>query len=698
MPDGRKGQVARDSHRYGSTMKRLLLLLVSFLQLQAQETWEQTWGTNYNSVYHLLEHNNVFYMTSENGCYRSTDKVTWSKLKLQPPYSANYQFHYLAASGRRVFLSGRGGLLHSDDDGLTWSADTLGAVGFAYAVGSEVYIAGYPNLYYSPDGGNRWELLPNPFTDKGSVDGIVCFRNNLYVSALGKIYRYYPAATSWSVISEQPARIYPSWSYAGNTLYNDNDQVLYCSNGAGLSRTTGDTVPWTDISAPFAQNVFGCKVIGKEIYILGEYRSFRSDKNNIQWDHLASLSECSDLVIHNGEIILGSEDGLYRRKKSGGTWQKVLRGIDPGNTWMRKSGNRLWADGLLSTDNGYNWQTIADDSLMVLIDDGPDAFAFRWRYFSYTPPYNLWYFSTDSFMTWKRLPFDAPARFNAHNNMLFVVSGDTLYRSHDKGQSWQPLHFFSYVSWVNAGAYIFIIRDDGSIQRSSDEGSTWTDCTKGVDTVTYAGPYNPQLHYNGRQIYYTVSKFYGLGKNSCYYSNDLGSTWQRVPENGLTIDTRTSWAFSEDKLYVTGFQYLSYYVQQHRGVFEMKMGDSTWTVLQNDSTAATASILAKDNYLFRMGGGVQRLKVSPDRDAMEELKGGVDRQEAHIFPNPASGRLQVRTSFEIERLALYTTMGRVIKVADGAELDVSAIPAGLYYVRGLGAGDRHVSGKVVVKH
>ncbi|RPJ64407.1 MAG: T9SS C-terminal target domain-containing protein [Acidobacteria bacterium] len=83
----------------------------------------------------------------------------------------------------------------------------------------------------------------------------------------------------------------------------------------------------------------------------------------------------------------------------------------------------------------------------------------------------------------------------------------------------------------------------------------------------------------------------------------------------------------------------------------------------------------------------------------EEIPG--EKEEVEIYPNPASDRLFIRTGgFRPVRLRMVDLQGRVLLEKSGETdgLDVSSIPAGLYFLQ---LGDRKgslVTRKVVIRH
>jgi len=83
----------------------------------------------------------------------------------------------------------------------------------------------------------------------------------------------------------------------------------------------------------------------------------------------------------------------------------------------------------------------------------------------------------------------------------------------------------------------------------------------------------------------------------------------------------------------------------------------------------------------------------------EEIPG--EKEEVEIYPNPASDRLFIRTGdFRPVRLRMVDLQGRVLLEKSGAtdELDVTSLPAGLYFLQ-LGDGNgRLVTRKVVIHH
>jgi hypothetical protein len=70
-----------------------------------------------------------------------------------------------------------------------------------------------------------------------------------------------------------------------------------------------------------------------------------------------------------------------------------------------------------------------------------------------------------------------------------------------------------------------------------------------------------------------------------------------------------------------------------------------------------------------------------------------------VYPNPASDRIFIRTAgYPLQRIRLFDLNGRMVREESGAreEVDVSMLPAGLYFLQLTSANGRSVSRKVVI--
>lgn len=652
------------------------LLIVSFLLsagLNSQTDWEMTWGPNQNRVDYLHKADGLYYMTGVNVCYKSVDAYHWNKLNLPTPNWFNFQL-YPTSSGKRIFIAGIAtGVLHSDDQGGTWVSDSISAPWSIYTLGNEVYVGTYSTLYYSIDSGDSWQSWSVPF---GLVRGITRFKGDLYIHTQdGGIHKRDTANNSWMTIN--------AWGTVGigsnnvnNTLYNDNDQMFYITSYGNLFRTPSEYSSLLDITPTNCGWIHKYRVINNEIFICAN-SVYKSNKGFISWNEILRVYKPHDIFVGDGAILVGSQHGLFKKSIQKGTWEKLFYGIDPCYVYsMRLVGKHIWADGGVTTDLGASWTSSMSDTMHFTFLEGGIALGFA-RDFSSTI-----YFSSDSGITWHRSAKDG-FFMAAHKKAIFNFSSDSIFRSLDFGKTFHFLQSFGFLSFVSLENDIFIMKTDGSLHKSDDNGLTWTNVSTPLQVhVPESSPF-------GAQAFLVPSSnalLYGTPENKSYISFDHGSTWSTLPEKGLDISLRTSWALLKDRIFCTGYTPGKYPDQIRKGIFQLMIGDSVWTVLNNDTTIATDFILAVDNYLFMARNGVERFKLF---DSPAGTVYPLDRHNVTIFPNPIenSQNLTIEASYPIYKVECYESTGRIYRILSPSqntqkiEIDLASIPPGVYYLK-----------------
>jgi hypothetical protein len=68
-----------------------------------------------------------------------------------------------------------------------------------------------------------------------------------------------------------------------------------------------------------------------------------------------------------------------------------------------------------------------------------------------------------------------------------------------------------------------------------------------------------------------------------------------------------------------------------------------------------------------------------------------------VAPNPVREELQVRAAFSVSQLQLLNTNGQVVRTVKGPNMNVSGLPAGLYFISVWSDGRRIGAERVVIQ-
>lgn len=680
-------------------MKRSLLILFLFLgvYIKGQNTWEPTWGPNYNTVYYLHKMGSYIFMTTEFSCYRSSDGVQWEKLNIPNTY-ANYNvLHFNSCKGRLFGAGSYSNLIYSDDQGLNWQQDTLQGIQTSYVKGDSVYMASYRQLYFSPDSGRTWQIIVAPLPNTLTViTGMVIFQNKLYISFNnGEVYNSADNGVSWQLLSYLPVLSGPGYSYEDNNLVNDKDSMLYLSNFAGLFRTPSENSAWQDIT-PSAYSSSNCllnyRIFGSTLLFGGRDGSFIADKTTLQWQPFGSYFYVSDILQDGTDIYAGTQDGLYHTSDKGLSWNKLFKGISPGVAVgdMFVNGDDLWARNNVTPDNGDTWMTpFADTAIVVSYNGSVVVMTPKSKSYYWAPPLP-YYASSDNGLTWNQLNFPTPDIISSNKTDLYACQNGAMYKSSDLGSNWQQIDTAGYHFFLGLDSIIFIVRGDG-VFKSYDDGATWVSCNNGIP------PPDPGwIVWNGTDLF--LMNIAG----HIYRSADKGNSWQQLPETGITISMKNSMAASADQLFISGYSYGSYGSEVAKGIFVLNIGDSVWSVLNNDSSLSPGCMVVKDNYLFAGIGseGVMRLKLWDEASAVSEYKNTTT--EVKLFPNPSDTKVVVKTKEEAVIVLLDNTGREISRRSFSSDhsfpqLSTEGLPNGLYFIRIDTKGSRTLH-KLIVAH
>jgi photosystem II stability/assembly factor-like uncharacterized protein len=254
----------------------------------------------------------------------------------------------------------------------------------------------------------------------------------------------------------------------------------------------------------------------------------------------------SDIVIHRGNIWLGTGKGLARSRDGGNTWvtYTTANGLPRGGVsalavtdtiiWVAAAFDSLTQDaGVLPTGGGLSYST----------DDGE-----TWTHvpqFGPTPVQNVTY--------------DIALR---ENEIWATNFGGGLQRSEDRGRTWEVVtpdtFFFNPLNNLNHRAFSVINADGvlwvgtaGGINKSRDGGKTWTNFSHQNQTQPISGNFVVaigQQKWNGREYLWaaTVNAEAPEELRAVSITEDGGFSWRVTLENEFAHN----FAFDDSVAYV----------------------------------------------------------------------------------------------------------------------------------------------------
>ncbi|GAB4374085.1 MAG: hypothetical protein Kow0062_11710 [Acidobacteriota bacterium] len=262
------------------------------------------------------------------------------------------------ADRQQLWACGDDGIWRSDDGGLTFARVEGGlpaaggtAIRFRPDVPTTVFAGMWDSgLWRSDDGGASWSRIEGGLpANLGRVDVALC-RDDPDVMVVatgtngGDVWRSTDGGTSWSQVADV--------DHCGGQCWYDNTVAIAPDDC--LTIYLGGVHGWVsrDGGASFAQ-------------IPADFGS-HADPTRVHVDHHAVLA------LDGGEVIVGTDGGVYRSTDYGTTWQDIAVGRLPSTQYYGVCGHDADAEGLAggTQDNGSHARYTGQDWRWVLGGDG----------------------------------------------------------------------------------------------------------------------------------------------------------------------------------------------------------------------------------------------------------------------------------------------------------------------------------------
>ncbi len=306
--------------------------------------------------------------------------------------------------------------------------------------------------------------------------------------------------------------------------------------------------------------------------------------------------------------------------------------------------------------------------------------------------------------------------------------GSSLYRTSDGGNTWTQLPVAGTMDDAIAVSYIpgtnrLFLAVDSLILASTDLGNSWQTALSLDSNATVTG-----FSFSSDSMGYSAAVSSGVGDSipSVVYilrTFDGGLTWQTIePEpdfytlqplaipNSPVCFAGCAYYIWRSNDYGQKWSVISYpdsvennilnpiqgnltrlYVQTVHGMLLSTDGGYTWVndggpsynysgetnLFYSDKGITVAGMTYTDNNDVERAGGLWE-EIWPQSGVVEPST-SADSPALRIFPNPASNSITVEPA--AKSVTIYDPLGRVYKIpVHGSSLDISLLPAGVYYV------------------
>ncbi len=614
----------------------------------------------------LVEHNGVIYASNfDKGIYTSFDRgVTW-QLSLPGRYLRQDGFDWQRFVIANDAVVARG----YDEDSLYYSTNGIDWQQQAIAAGLFSMLAGANNVLY-------------------------CWSSAGPLGAETGLYRSTDLGVTWQ-LSGGTSQFMEQLYGVGNTLYAFGDRTFTSTNN-GLSFTQSTTAPAT----------FGATYStydGTRFYL---HRGGNAELQFATWQPgqtswqpmsggLPTMGNTTCMVHHNGRLIVGRLEHTYTSTNNGNTWTATsLPGINShvlNDLYTDEQGALAVSDTrfLVGDDAASDWNVTVPVNLSEKYEVVRTAQGFVTITDGFAGIVEVNVSATGAANSWTDASINnayaATSTLRVSNDTLLLFGNDT-----DQGDVHHVLLLDlvgQQISDLSAGLFgpsfnndlkdlvehngdyyaIVSARQTGnSFLKKLDipTGTFWTTVVSQLDGEAFKAT---ALATFNSQLYMGLNEGEGV-----LVSNDDGLTWSSM-NDGLGALTPRSFLATPEMLFMTS----------DRGVYYLLSGSDTWVDVSNDLLVGDVEQVGiTDQYLWARveGGGAWRLPLAGNVAISERATTALPLT---LRPNPTTDRIQLQVDESNSTVFIHDATGRLVltqafNVAGSVELDLIALPAGLY--------------------
>ncbi len=441
-----------------------------------------------------IDSNNTVYVGTDNGkVVKSTDNgANWNEILPDEGFIADI----IALDPDHIFVaSGPSGILETTDGGSTWNSrisglpdvdgsgvhvvDSIGG-----GLGNTLYVAVITSsqplttkVYKSTNGGASWIPTNASATHEYEIDSIIANpADTVYLGTYYGLIKSTDGGSNWLDLTDRIDAASIENSMSEDSLGN----IFVASDrGHGIYRSTDDGETWTPVGSGHPSVV------------------------------TAVLVDRNDDTLYCGDEQIG---GVYKSTDHGETWHLSSQGL-PTETMgsltiyqeihhLSQGGNNriyagLWSEIYYSDDQGATWTAAADlpvrdDITTIVAGTGANV---------YVGTNNNGVFkSTDGGATWVQKNNGLPANpsiskqgiiFDHSAGYIYLsINEKNIYKSQDGGDTWEATA--NPVSGLGCGSNalamdnsnnLFGVFCHGTVYKSTDSGTTWTEMSDGLGTM-----------------------------------------------------------------------------------------------------------------------------------------------------------------------------------------------------------------------
>ncbi len=480
-------------------------------------------------------------------CCNCNSFAQWQWLNPTPSGYVNTKLAFINNDSGFLFNQG-GDLFKTADRGTNWQLvqnfPNANVMDLAFSTG---IIAGLNNtIYISSDNGQTWEFK-NPVWLGNIKKAEIISRDTIFIMTdSSKLYKTNNKGNTWNPLNFPNVPI--------RSIDFVNSKLGFLSNNAGIYRTSDGGNNWQQVytvnSTAWVITVkFYNSLIGFA-YREGSEMLKTSDGGNT-WTSSYVGHNMYDIffVNQNNAYTVGELGEMYHTVNGGNAWTRLpmpLRGY-AGDLYSQyffndSTGLVVGHRGIImkTINSGLSWQKYSPTYIDVR------DISFGTNNTGYFTTSNNIYRTTDKGQTWNELPFyaDTIYPFNEHFEQCHFFNADTgllfrqgwssspihIYKTYDGGQTWQLSTSFPFLYFTNGISFINNTTGYANFSDLSSSPSIYFGLYKTTDAGT-----SWQLINNTQKLlkirFLNEQIGFATWYKKLYKTLNGGNTWQEILEN-----------------------------------------------------------------------------------------------------------------------------------------------------------------------
>jgi photosystem II stability/assembly factor-like uncharacterized protein len=493
------------------------------------------------------------------GIYKSSDFINWRRINL----NGNFRYFGKDDAGKVYAGTRHGQIYSSSDNGENWILELStehDVQNFLFESG-KLFAGGSRKIFVKD---TSWKIIPFDSINS-TLDLFTDNTGNLFAQTYARILISTDTGYTWQ---QQSTGTF----FYGNSMYGcifnnrliggfgDETGLFGDGWGAAVSDDLGITWRWSQTGLPPKITGLNLAVSGTDTYLAtnaaGVFKSTNFGDSWFELNNGLNAAVVRKLAIDKDGIFYTASwsNGLSKSTDKGETWTMINNGVSnvyflsvaADNNGNLMSGSEYGV--YRSTDKGESWIQTSSVGNNFGYDFNVDRLN---RIYCFTYGSGM-YRTTDLGETWERLDknFISPYTFafdiDNEDNLYAGTRGGAIYKSTDDGTSWSLI----YRNPTNGAIATLKISDNGNIFsaanytgiiRSTDKGITW-EVVRNEYNLIY--PHYP-LAINKKEEIFTSSSNFNI-----YMSKDNGETWDDITSNTKYLNVHSFTVDKHDNIYL----------------------------------------------------------------------------------------------------------------------------------------------------